>query len=82
MKKYEKAKKMRTIAVLVLVFAMMFSLTAAYAENENRSDKTDTKTESSIPSDKSALAPNSETAVVIDMTSDYVLYDKDKDKKM
>ncbi len=82
MKKYEKAKKMRTIAVLVLVFAMMFSLPAAYAENENRSDKTDTKTESSIPSDKSALAPNSETAVVIDMTSDYVLFDKDKDKKM
>lgn len=39
-------------------------------------------TENAIPSSESELAKNSKTAVVIDMTSDYILFEKDKDKKM
>ncbi len=63
---------MKRIISLLVVFIMMLSV-PVYAEKD-KDEKEEKKS--------TQLAENSETAVVIDMTSDYILFDKDKDKKM
>ena len=60
---------MKKIVSLICVFVILFSV-PVFAEKGKKSKKTN------------ELAANSETAVVIDMTSDYILFDKDMNKKM
>ena len=64
---------MKKIVSLLMVFMILLSAPSVFADNEKDAKKENKKTE---------LAENAETAVVIDMTSDYILFDKAKDKKM
>ena len=60
---------MKKIFALLMVFTTLITMPVS-------AEKDGEKTRSS------ELAPNSETAVVIDMTSDYILFEKDMNKKM
>lgn len=73
MKTYILSKRLHAAVALIMIFSIVFSCMTAFAKKSE---------DSSNKSSESNLAPNSKTAVVIDMTSDYVLFDKDKDKKM
>ena len=63
---------MKKIISLLMVLVILLSASVAFADEEEKKEEKKT----------TELAANAETAVVIDMTSDYILFDKDKDKKM
>lgn len=63
---------MKRLISALMVFILLISV-PVYADNEESKSE---KAKSGV------LAPNSEAAVVIDMTSDYILFEKDMNKKM